>query len=114
MHFLDLTLPTLAENLALDEALLLDAEDGGPEVLRLWEWAAPALVLGAAGRLSEEVHEEACRADGVPIERRSSGGGTVLLDAGCLLFTLVLSYKSAAELREIRPSYCYILRRLCA
>ena len=27
MHFLDLTLPTLAENLALDEALLLHAED---------------------------------------------------------------------------------------
>ena len=36
MYFLDLTLPTLAENLALDEALLLDAEAGGPEVLRLW------------------------------------------------------------------------------
>src|SRR5581483_7530419 len=38
MHFLDLTLPTLTENLALDEALLLEAEEGGAEVLRLWEW----------------------------------------------------------------------------
>src|SRR2546430_2613366 len=33
MYFLDLTLPSLAENLALDEALLLDAEAGGPEGL---------------------------------------------------------------------------------
>ena len=37
MLFLDTILDTLAENLALDEALLLQAEDGGPEVFRLWE-----------------------------------------------------------------------------
>ena len=38
MHFLDLTLPTLPENLALDEALLLEAEAGGPNLLRVWSW----------------------------------------------------------------------------
>ncbi len=37
MRFLDLTLTTAAENLALDEAVLLEAESGrGGEVLRLW------------------------------------------------------------------------------
>ena len=74
MYLLDRTLPTLAENLALDEALLLDAEAGGPEVLRLWRWEQPAVVLGAGGRLADDVDEDACRADGVPIQRRSSGG----------------------------------------
>jgi lipoate-protein ligase A len=53
MTFLDLTLP--AENLALDEALLLDAEAGGPEVLRLWHWPHHAVVLGAGGRLADTV-----------------------------------------------------------
>ncbi len=112
MRFLDLTLPTLAENLALDEALLLAAEEGGREVLRLWEWPAAAVVLGAAGRLREEVDEAACRAAGVPILRRASGGGTVLLGAGCLVFTLVLKYSRAVALTEVRPSYRYILGRI--
>src|SRR5947208_2305701 len=49
MHLLDLTLPTAAENLALDEALLLAAEGGGPEVLRLWENPSYAVVLGSGG-----------------------------------------------------------------
>lgn len=112
MHFLDRTLPSLAENLALDEALLLAAEQGGAEVLRLWESATAAVVLGAAAEIHKEVHLDACGADGVPIGRRSSGGGTVLLGSGCLIFTLILSYERAAELREIRSSYCYILRRI--
>ena len=45
MRYLDRLLPTLEENLALDEALLLAAEADGPEVLRLWEWPVPAVVL---------------------------------------------------------------------
>ncbi len=112
MKLLDLTLATAAENLALDEALLLAAEAGeGGEVLRLWEWPRPAVVLGAAGRLAEDVDEEACRADGVPILRRSSGGGTVLLGAGCLCFSLVLRYDRAPALAEIPTSYVFILGR---
>src|SRR5262245_36170851 len=89
-RFLDRTLPTLAENLALDEALLIAAEAGGPEVLRLWRWPAPAVVLGAGGRLADDVRADACAADGVPVRRRSSGGGTVLLGPGCLCYSLVL------------------------
>jgi lipoate-protein ligase A len=110
MIFLDRTLPELAGNLALDEALLVHAESGaGGEVLRTWEWVGPAVVVGIGCRLAEDVDEAACAADGVPILRRSSGGGTVLLGPGCLLFSLVLSYERSAALREIRPSYAWIL-----
>ncbi len=113
MHFLDLTLPDIAANLALDEALLLAAESGhGGEVLRVWEWPTPAVVLGAGGKLAEDVDEDACRADAVPILRRSSGGGTVLLGRGCLLYSLVLAYERSPLLREIPFSYVYILDRL--
>ena len=113
MQFLDLTLPGAAENLALDEALLLEAEAGaGGEVLRVWEWPHRAVVLGSGCRLAEEVDEAACRADGVPVLRRSSGGGTVLLGPGCLCYSLVLALDRAPELAEVRPSYAYILERV--
>jgi lipoate-protein ligase A len=113
MRFLDLTLPGAAENLALDEALLLAAESGsGGEVLRVWEWPHPAVVLGSGCKLAEDVDEAACRADGVPVLRRSSGGGTVLLGPGCLCYSLVLALGHASELAEIRPSYAFILERV--
>ena len=116
MKFLDRTLPTLAENLALDEALLLGAESepraSASGLLRVWQWPTPAVVLGAGGRIADDVHEDRCRADGIPIARRSSGGGTVLLGPGCLLYTLVLPYDLDPALAQIRSSYCYILGRI--
>src|SRR5438876_4368043 len=113
MNYLELTLSTLAENLALDEALLLRAEAGqGDEVLRFWEWHSPAVILGAGGRLAEDVDEAACKVDQVPIFRRSSGGGTVLLGPGCLCYSLVLSYERSPALREVRPSFAWILERI--
>jgi lipoate-protein ligase A len=113
MRFLDLTLPTAAENLALDEALLLRAEGGeGGEVLRVWEWPQLAVILGAGCRLTDEVDETACRANSVPILRRASGGGTVLLGPGCLLYSLVLDAERTPELAGIRSSYAFILGRM--
>jgi len=110
---LDLTLPSLAENLALDEVLLLEAEDGrAGEVLRFWEWRTPAVVLGAGGKIEEDVELRNCMLDEVPIQRRSSGGGTVLLGSGCLLFSLILRTDRDPTLCEVRSSYRWILERI--
>src|SRR4051812_48986457 len=102
MYFLDMTLPLLGQNLALDEALLLDAEADGPEVLRLWHWPTHAVVLGAAGRIADDIDVEACQTDGVPIARRSSGGGTVLLGGGCLVYSLVLRFDRDPALADLQ------------
>src|SRR5579871_5209343 len=113
MQYQNLTLPTLPENLALDEALLLEAENGvGGEVLRVWNWPSAAVVLGAGGVIADDVHEPNCERDGVGLWRRSSGGGTVVLGPGCLLFTLVLEMNRARDLQNIRSSYRWILGQI--
>ena len=112
MQFLELTLPTIAENVALDEALLLEAEAHQTgEVLRFWESQDFAVIMGAGCKHADEVNEAQCQADGVPILRRSSGGGSVLLGPGCLCFSLILSYEGSPLLREIPFSNVYILEK---
>src|SRR5207253_634969 len=113
MNYLDLTLPSVAENLALDEALLLEAEAGrSGELLRFWGWPTPSVILGAGSRLTEDVNQLAAQADSVAIVRRSSGGGTVLLGHGCLCYSLILSYDRHPTLREIHSSFRFILGRV--
>jgi lipoate-protein ligase A len=118
LDLLDLTLPTPEENLALDEALLNEAEEqagrGEPirEILRFWESAKPFVVLGSTGRLSEEVHVENCRREGIPVLRRASGGGTVLNGPGCLCYALILGLDNRPELHDIHASYRTILSQM--
>lgn len=112
MFFLDLTLPTPEENLALDEALLLGAEaDGAAEYLRVWESTQYFVVLGKNCRVADDVWVENCQSDGVPILRRISGGGTVLLGPGCLNYTLVLRLDHSPQLAAVSASFDYILDR---
>lgn len=102
---LEVTRPTPEENLAFDDELLA----GGREVLRLWESPRPFVVLGRSCRMETDVRSEACAAEGVPVLRRSSGGGTVLLGPGCLNYSLVLSMDARPRLRNVPISYALIL-----
>lgn len=110
----DLTLPTPEENLAADEALWESAEAGGPEVLRFWESPAPFVVLGYANRAEREVNLAACRARGVPVLRRVTGGGAVVQGPGCLNYTLVLRLESRGPTASIPGTNLHILQRHAA
>ncbi|MEX2091923.1 MAG: lipoate--protein ligase family protein [Pirellulales bacterium] len=114
MHRLMLTLDTPAENLALDEALLDEAEAAGPasEVLRLWESPEPLVVLGRSSRVDVEVDAAACAARGIPILRRSSGGAAIVAGPGCLMYAVVLSYARRPEAHGIHQSHGFVLDRL--
>ncbi len=112
MNYLDLTLPTPAENLACDEALLDGAEKhGGAGVVRFWEAPRPFMVLGYANKVREEVDLAASRELQVPILRRCSGGGAVLLGPGCLNYSLVLRFDEAGPLRNIAATNRFVLQR---
>jgi len=116
MRYLDLTLPTPPENLALDEALLEEAEQAGrpTETLRLWEPAEPMVVVGRSSRIDDEVHRDFCRRRGIPILRRPSGGAAVLTGPGCLMYALVLSYERRPKLRMIDHAHRFVLGRIAS
>lgn len=112
MNHLDLTLPTPAENLACDEALLDAAEQrGGGGVLRFWESATHFVVLGYANKWREEVNAQACREHEVPILRRCSGGGTVLQGPGCLNYSVILRIGDASEMQSITATNRLVMDR---
>lgn len=113
LRLLDLTLSTAAENVALDEALLrtIEESDGEP-MLRLWEPTDYLVVVGRANKIERNVNVEACRRDGVPIVRRCSGGGTVLLGPGSLVFSLVLRLEANGHLANVGRATQIILDRI--
>jgi len=63
--------------MAVDEALLASAIDGGPPTLRFYRWSGPWLSLGYRQRLDAE-RLTACSDAGVGVVRRTTGGRAVL------------------------------------
>jgi lipoate---protein ligase len=116
MQALDLTLPSAAENLALDEAMLEEAEAdlAVGETLRLWEPHAPMVVVGRSSQVDVEVHIDACRELGIPVLRRPSGGAAVVAGPGCLMYSLVLSYRLRPHLRSLSAAHNCILDTMAA
>jgi lipoate---protein ligase len=116
MRYLELTLPTAAENVALDEALLEEAEaTAAPvETLRLWESPQPLVVIGRSSRIDAEVRSDACRAAGIPILRRVSGGAAIVAGPGCLMYALVLSYQRRPQLRMLSQAHRFVLDMLAS
>jgi lipoate-protein ligase A len=112
MRHLDLTLPSPAENLACDEALLDWCESSdGVECLRFWESPEPFVVVGYANKVETEVNVAACEARKIPILRRCSGGGTVVQGPGCLNYTLILPITKDGPLHSIAVANQFIMRR---
>lgn len=72
-------------NLALSEALLR----GGTELIRFQRFPRAALV-GAHQDIGREVELDWCRANGVELARRRTGGGAITMDPGILGWELIL------------------------
>ena len=67
-----------ASNMAIDEAILGAVSEGlAPPTLRLYAWSPPCISLGRNQPLSH-VDLEACRAAGVDVVRRPTGGRAIL------------------------------------
>lgn len=67
-----------AYNMALDEALIASCRSGRSiPTLRLYGWSVPSVSLGRFQRASE-VDLDYCKAHGIPVVRRPTGGRAIL------------------------------------
>ncbi|MEW6376795.1 MAG: DUF116 domain-containing protein [Thermodesulfobacteriota bacterium] len=77
-RLLDTGRRSAAENMALDEVLLeLKAEGKIPHTLRLLQFSNPVVLVGHHQSVEEEVRLDYCRAKGIEINRRLTGGGAL-------------------------------------
>ena len=110
LALLEGSLPTPAENLACDEALLDTAESGaGPAVLRFWESDKHFVVLGYAGRVAQEVNLVECETARIPVLRRCSGGGTVLQGPGSLNYSIILPIEETGPTGSITRANQFVM-----
>ncbi|WP_428561248.1 MAG: lipoyl protein ligase domain-containing protein [Solidesulfovibrio sp. DCME] len=81
-RLLDLPPLTAAENMALDEVLLELKGEGAdvPNTLRFLQFSPRAVLVGFHQSVAEEVRVSYCRANGIDINRRITGGGGLLFD----------------------------------
>ncbi len=99
--------------LAIDEALLMAAEEGQlGSTIRFWQFDRPTVVLGRSSRVEYEVHRDFCDAHDIPILRRCSGGASVVGGPGCLMYSVVLSYETQTELQKIDVAHRYVMSRV--
>jgi len=112
--FLEAQVEGVAANLALDEALLEEAHEGVIEapIVRTWMATQPVVVVGSSSRIDQEVDRAACAERGVSIVRRPSGGATVVLGPGCLMWTVVAPYPLGVPALE--QVHAGMLEPLCA
>ena len=67
-----------AMNMAIDEAILLAQTEQPNPTLRFYGWTQPAFSFGYFQNIAAEVDIDACRADGIELVKRMTGGGTVV------------------------------------
>jgi lipoate-protein ligase A len=110
MRLKDISFSSPEDNILYDEVLFALAEEGRiAETLRLWESPSPFIVLGRTGKAQDDIHEDVVQARGIPVLRRSSGGGTVVQGPGCFNYSLIVSKASNPKLDDLRASYRIIL-----
>lgn len=103
----------LRDNVLFDDVLFqLAQKHTGEEYLRFWESPTYGVVLGRTGSEIEDVDPVTTANDGVPVIRRTSGGGTVLQGPGCLNYCLILSKQKRPELNDLRQSYQLISQQI--
>ena len=104
-----------ATNMAIDEALWLGRQrgDGGPTI-RFFAWDPPTVSLGYGQALDDHVDVAACRASGVGLVRRPTGGSAIYHDGPEreLTYTVVATNDDLGVTTDLLEAYRWIARAL--
>ena len=99
-----------AENMAWDEALLTArCRELIPDTLRYLRFTPPVALVGYHQAVSEEIRTDYCRACGIQINRRVTGGGAIYFDEGQLGWELICSREALPG----GPDLAGITRAVC-
>ncbi|WP_375138445.1 biotin/lipoate A/B protein ligase family protein [Bifidobacterium sp. UTBIF-68] len=72
-----------AEQMRIDENWAREVASGlRPPTLRIWEWAAPAVVIGRFQSAPDEVNLDIAKQRGFSVVRRCTGGGAMFIEPG--------------------------------
>lgn len=94
--------------MAVDEALLLSFDPASSQpILRLYGWKPPALSLGRFQDAAAVLDLDRCRAGGVPIVRRITGGG-VIYHADELTYSIVCAPPHLPPTPSIKESFRHL------
>ncbi len=99
-----------SENMALDVELARAAEPEDPPVLRLFQWRPWAISLGYHQSL-DEIDVDRCRADGIDIVRRPTGGRAIL-HAEELTYSVILPKGCGVPVHSTASTYRLISQAL--
>ena len=80
----------IEKELAADRALLEVAASGGRAGWRTWQLDSYAVVAGRGSDIEADIDTGFCAGTGIPVVRRFSGGGTVLVGPGTLQWAIAL------------------------
>jgi len=96
-------------HMALDEVLAEQVAAGRrPPTLRVWEWAAPAVVIGRFQSLRNEVDAEGARRHGIQVVRRISGGGAMFIEPGNTITYSLYAPQALVQGMSFEQSYAYL------
>lgn len=96
-------------HMALDQVLVDEVSAGrrGP-TLRIWEWAAPAVVIGVFQSLKNEVDADAAKKHGIEVVRRISGGGAMFIEPGNSITYSIYAPKPLVAGLTFQEAYAYM------
>jgi lipoate-protein ligase A len=93
-RLLDTGARSAAENMAMDEVLLeRKAAESIPHTLRFLQFSNPTVLVGHHQSVEEEVRLDYCRAHGIEINRRLTGGGALYWGKNELGWEIYISKK---------------------
>lgn len=92
-----------AFGLAADDALAQRVGRGeSPPTLRLYTYRSYCALVGRFQRVENEIHRDFCQAQGIPINRRPTGGGAIIMGADQLGVALTIPGREEATYSRAR------------